>query len=158
MIGDRLLDGLAATLVIALAAPFYAGGESGALAASALAAVLVALCLRPGIVLLATDAAFARLRRWPRLFVRARRTVRATQRLAHPRVFAAALILGAIGWASEGVSFFLLLRALDPAIGLGLAACVFIFVFAMLVGALSFLPGGLGSTEERSSVCSPCKA
>ena len=73
--------------------------------------------------------------------------MRATQRLAHPRVFAAALILGAIGWASEGVSFFLLLRALDPAIGLGLAACVFIFVFAMLVGALSFLPGGLGSTE-----------
>ena len=147
MIGDRLLDGLAATLVVALAAPFYAGGGRGAVAAVVLAAVMIALCLRPDILLYLTDAAFARLRRRPRLFVRARRAVRAMQRLANPRVLALSLGLGAIGWTSEGVSFFLLLRALDPGAGLGVAACVFIFVFAMLVGAVSFLPGGLGSTE-----------
>ena len=147
MISDRLMDGLASTVVVALAAPFYALGASGALAATGLAALLIALCLRPGMVLLMTDAAFARLRRWPRLFVRVRRAVRAMRRLAQPRVFATALGLGAIGWASEGVSFFLLLHALDPAAGLGMAACVFIFVFAMLVGAVTFLPGGLGGTE-----------
>ncbi len=147
MIGDRLLDGLAATLVVAVAAPFYAHARTGAAAAAVLGAAIVALCLRPGIVLHATDAAFARLRRWPRLFVRARRAVRAMQRLARPRVFAVTLLAGAIGWTSEGISFFLLLRALDPGAGLGAGACVFIFVFAMLVGALTFLPGGLGSTE-----------
>ena len=112
-----------------------------------LAGLMVALCLRPGIVLHAINAAFAGLRRWPRLFVRARRAIRAMQRLADPRVFAATLVLGAIGWTSEGISFHLLLRALDPAASLGAAACVFIFVFAMLVGAVTFLPGGLGSTE-----------
>jgi uncharacterized protein (TIRG00374 family) len=147
MIGDRLLDGLAATLVVALATPFYAHGRTGAAAAVILAGLMLALCLRPGLVLHATDAAFARLRRWPRLFVRARRAVRGMQRLADPRVFAATLTLGAIGWTSEGLSFFLLLRALDPRAGLGAPACVFIFVFAMLVGAVTFLPGGLGSTE-----------
>jgi uncharacterized protein (TIRG00374 family) len=147
MIGDRLLDGLASTLVVALAAPFYAGGGRGAAAAVAAAALMVALCLRPGIVLRLTDAAFARLRRAPRLFVRVRRAVRAMRLLGNPPVLALTLGLGAIGWTSEGVSFFLLLHALDPGAGLGVAACVFIFVFAMLVGAVSFLPGGLGSTE-----------
>ena len=147
MIGDRLLDGLASTLVVALAAPFYAGGGRGAVAAVVLAAIMIVLCLRPAIVLLVTDAAFARLRRWPRLFVRARRAARAMRRLGNPRVLAVALGLGAIGWTSEGVSFFLLLRAIDPGAGIGVAACVFIFVFAMLVGAVSVLPGGLGSTE-----------
>jgi uncharacterized protein (TIRG00374 family) len=150
LISDRLADGIATTLVVALTVAFYAHYPAGTAGAAVFAGLLVALVLRPAILLYAINEGFKRLHRWPRLFVRARRAVRGLQSLAHPRVFAAALVMGAIGWSSEGLSFYVLLHALGAA--LSPAACVFIFGFAMLVGAASILPGGLGSTA-----CSPCK-
>jgi uncharacterized protein (TIRG00374 family) len=145
LIADRLSDGLATTLVVALTIAAFAHLPAGAAGAALFAALLVTICLRPSLLLAVTDGLFRRLHRWPRLFVRFRRAVRGLQRLAHPRVFAAALVLGAVGWSSEGLSFYVLLHALGVA--LAPAACVFIFAFAMLVGAASVLPGGLGSTE-----------
>jgi uncharacterized protein (TIRG00374 family) len=145
LISDRLSDGLATTMVVALTIGAFAHYPAGAAAALLFAAVLVIPCLWPGLLLHPLHALYDRVRRWPRLFARARRAVRALQRLAQPRIFAAALVLGAIGWTSEGLSFSVLLHALG--VTLAPAACVFIFAFAMLVGALSFLPGGLGSTE-----------
>jgi len=71
--------------------------------------------------------------------------VRAMRLLSEPGVFLPALALGAVGWCSEGLSFFVVLHALGA--GLNPGACVFIFAFAMMVGAISVLPGGLGSTE-----------
>jgi uncharacterized protein (TIRG00374 family) len=91
------------------------------------------------------DTVFGRLRRWPRGFVRARRAVRALETLAPPRIFLPALALGTVGWCSEGLSFYVLLHVLGAA--LNPLACMFIFSFSMLVGAISVLPGGLGSTE-----------
>jgi uncharacterized protein (TIRG00374 family) len=85
------------------------------------------------------------VRRWPRLFVRARRAVRALQRLAHPRAFGTALLLATAGWWAEAASFSLLLTALGA--HLRAMECAFVFAFGMLVGAISVLPGGLGSTE-----------
>jgi uncharacterized protein (TIRG00374 family) len=145
LIADRLADGLATMLVVAVTVAGFARAPAGLAGAVVVALVLIVLCLRPGLLLGLIDAAFGRLRRWPRLFVRARRAIRALQILAHPKVVLAALALGAIGWSSEGLSFYVLLHALG--IALAPAACVFIFAFAMLVGAVSVLPGGLGSTE-----------
>jgi uncharacterized protein (TIRG00374 family) len=145
LIADRLSDGLATTIVVALTVAAFAHYPAGAAGAALFALALVVLCLWPGLLLHALHAVFHRLRRWPRLFVRARRAIRGLQMLAHPRIFAAALLMGAIGWSSEGLSFYVLLHALGVA--LAPAACVFIFAFAMLVGAASILPGGLGSTE-----------
>ena len=145
LISDRLSDGIATTLVVALTVASYAHYPAGAAEAVIFAAVLITLVLRPSMLLLAIDTSFGVLHRWPRLFVRARRAVRALQTLAHPLVFGAALIMGAIGWSSEGLSLYILLHALG--VPLQAAACVFIFAFAMLVGAVSALPGGLGSTE-----------
>jgi glycosyltransferase 2 family protein len=145
LISDRLSDGLATTIVVALTIAAFAHLPAGAAGAIAFAAALVVVCLWPGILLLLVHAVFARLHRWPRLFVRARRAVRGLQLLADPPIFAAALVMGAIGWSSEGLSFYVLLHALGVA--LAPAACIFIFAFAMLVGAASILPGGLGSTE-----------
>jgi uncharacterized protein (TIRG00374 family) len=145
LISDRLSDGLATTIVVALTIAAFAKLPAGAAGAVVFAGALVVVCLWPGLLLHGLHAIFARLNRWPRLFVRARRAIRSLQILAHPRIFAAALVLGAIGWTSEGVSFYVLLHALGVA--LAPAACVFIFAFAMLVGAASILPGGLGSTE-----------
>ncbi len=53
--------------------------------------------------------------------------------------------LGVVAWLAEGVGFWWLLAALGHP--LDLQTAVFIYAFAMLIGGLSFLPGGLGSSE-----------
>ncbi|MDA0191408.1 MAG: lysylphosphatidylglycerol synthase transmembrane domain-containing protein, partial [Proteobacteria bacterium] len=55
------------------------------------------------------------------------------------------LALGVVAWLAEGIGFWWLLVALDHP--LPLTTAIFIYAFAMLVGGLSFLPGGLGSSE-----------
>jgi uncharacterized protein (TIRG00374 family) len=145
LIADRLSDGIATTLVVALTLVFYAHYPAGVASAAVFALCLVAVCLRPDMLLPAIGAVFARVRRWPRVFVRARRAVRGLRALSSPRVFASALVFGAIGWTAEGLGLFVLVHSLG--VTLRPAACIFIFAFSMLVGAASVLPGGLGSTE-----------
>ncbi|MEK6789636.1 MAG: lysylphosphatidylglycerol synthase transmembrane domain-containing protein [Pseudomonadota bacterium] len=50
-----------------------------------------------------------------------------------------------LAWLGEGVGAYLILHSLQADISLSFA--LFVYGFAMLVGALSFLPGGLGGTE-----------
>lgn len=57
----------------------------------------------------------------------------------------AGLLVGVLAWLAEGLGFWWLLGALGHPLPLNTA--VFIYAFAMLVGGLSFLPGGLGSSE-----------
>lgn len=57
----------------------------------------------------------------------------------------AGIALALLAWGAEGVAFYLILQALDVDTSLGLA--VGIYSVSVLVGALSFIPGGLGSTE-----------
>ena len=53
--------------------------------------------------------------------------------------------LGIIAWGAEGVAFYYIVNLLDG--GISLQAALFIYAFAMVVGALSFFPGGLGGME-----------
>jgi uncharacterized protein (TIRG00374 family) len=145
LVGDRLADAVSTTLVVAVTVGWFSHYLWMALASVALVSALTGLWLRPGFLLRCIDFVYARLHRWPRLFVRGRRAVRAMWQLSKPRVFLTALALGAVGWCSEGLSFFVVLHALGVELNPG--ACVFIFAFAMMVGAISVLPGGLGSTE-----------
>lgn len=55
------------------------------------------------------------------------------------------LIMSVLAWLAEGFGAWLILRELSPDISLNMA--LFIYGFGMLVGALSFMPGGLGGTE-----------
>ena len=55
------------------------------------------------------------------------------------------LVFGIVAWLAEGIGFWWLLDALGHP--LPVTAAVFVYAFAMLVGGLSFLPGGLGSSE-----------
>ncbi len=61
------------------------------------------------------------------------------------RMFAAANLIGLIAWSAEGFGFYVLLRELGTDTTLFVA--MGIYGAAVLIGALSFLPGGLGSTE-----------
>ncbi|MHA1974063.1 MAG: lysylphosphatidylglycerol synthase transmembrane domain-containing protein [Candidatus Hodarchaeales archaeon] len=66
------------------------------------------------------------------------------------RTFLGALLLGIIGWTCEGLGFFLIAQNLD--INLTVDAAVFIYAASSLLGAISFLPGGLGVMEGSMEV------
>ena len=55
------------------------------------------------------------------------------------------LVLGFVAWGAEGVAFYYVMHVLGSEISLQVA--LFIYAFSMLVGAVSFLPGGLGGAE-----------
>lgn len=55
------------------------------------------------------------------------------------------LLMSLVAWGAEGVAFYYILAALD--IQVSFWSAIGIYSIAVLIGALSFLPGGLGSTE-----------
>jgi uncharacterized protein (TIRG00374 family) len=55
------------------------------------------------------------------------------------------IVLALVAWGAEGVAFHVILKALDIETSLGLA--VGIYCVSVLAGAVSLIPGGLGSTE-----------
>ncbi|KAF3362612.1 Uncharacterized protein PHSC3_000851 [Chlamydiales bacterium STE3] len=55
------------------------------------------------------------------------------------------ILLGMVAWGLEGVAFYYLLTSLNASISLHIA--VFIYTFSLLIGAMTFLPGGLGGAE-----------
>ena len=55
------------------------------------------------------------------------------------------IAMGLIAWGAEGIAFYYIMSVLDG--GISLPVALFIYAFSMLVGALSFLPGGLGGAE-----------
>lgn len=62
-----------------------------------------------------------------------------------PTVLLGATLLSLLAWVAEGLAFYLALGWLDA--NVSLTSALFIYAIAMLAGALSFLPGGLGSAE-----------
>jgi uncharacterized protein (TIRG00374 family) len=55
------------------------------------------------------------------------------------------ILFALVAWGAEGVALYIILQSLDIHASVGLA--VGIYSISVLVGALSFIPGGLGSTE-----------
>ena len=54
--------------------------------------------------------------------------------------------ISVVGWGLECVGYWVILTAF-PGVEASLSLCVFLWSATTLVGALSFLPGGLGATE-----------
>jgi len=70
----------------------------------------------------------------------------ALRQLLQPGLLFQATLIGALAWSLEGVSLWLLLRGMGiEAVGIGGATIA--HTAAGLLGALTLLPGGLGSTE-----------
>ena len=66
--------------------------------------------------------------------------------LLRPGILLSGFLLGLVAWGLEGVGLGLL-STLFPPLQLSAASAVGIYGVAVLIGGLSFLPGGLGSTE-----------
>ncbi|TXI98693.1 MAG: flippase-like domain-containing protein [Aquabacterium sp.] len=71
--------------------------------------------------------------------------VSARQFLA-PSILFAGLGIGMVAWAAEAIGLKLVADVVAP-VNLSVSAAMGIYAIAIIVGALSFLPGGLGSTE-----------
>jgi uncharacterized protein (TIRG00374 family) len=70
----------------------------------------------------------------------------ALKALLQPRVFLQATVIGVLAWSLEGLSLWILLQGMGiQQIGIGGATIA--HTAAGLLGALTLLPGGLGSTE-----------
>lgn len=69
----------------------------------------------------------------------------ASARLLRPRSLSNSVALGLLAWGIEGIGFFLIVQTLGITESIWLA--VGIYAAAVLIGAISFLPGGLGGTE-----------
>ena len=65
--------------------------------------------------------------------------------LFSPRVFLSGLLLAVFAWGLEAVNFYWINSLLH--IEILFSTAVFIYAFAKLVGAISMIPGGFGSTE-----------
>ena len=54
-------------------------------------------------------------------------------------------VYSTMGWAAECLAFFVILAGSSA--GVGLIQSVFIYAFSSVIGAISMLPGGMGTTE-----------
>ena len=145
MLADRVID-LWAVLLLSLAS--IAGFAQYRWQGAALALVIAAISLPilfPRRFEPLLGALYGVAPRRGRLLVRARRAMRAMAELSSWRSYGLTLGPSILGWFAEGAALFLLLRHLGADVGL--LNAVFIFCFSIIVGALSMLPGGLGSTE-----------
>ena len=57
-----------------------------------------------------------------------------------------ASILSILAWGCESLGFYMVLNSF-PGVSISLENALFIYAFAILVGAVTMLPGGLGATE-----------
>lgn len=65
--------------------------------------------------------------------------------LLRPRMLTGGLLISLLAWGAEGLGFYFILHYLH--VDMPVAIAVGVYSIAVLVGAISFLPGGLGSTE-----------
>ncbi len=81
-----------------------------------------------------------------RLGVGIAKALAAARALLSPGALFFGFLLGLVAWGLEGLGLYML-GSLIPAAHLTLTAGIGIYAVAVLVGAMSFLPGGLGGTE-----------
>ena len=149
VLADRAVELGSIVLLIALALTATSLGTVAAWWLVGVAGALVWVACRPRLLELAFVTAW-RLARgpWPRLAVRLRRVIRRLGPFMRPGLLVPVLTIGILGWACEGVAFWLLLTWLGAPIDLATATAI--FLVAILSGALSGLPGGLGGVEASA--------
>lgn len=150
MLADRLLD-MWAVLILVLVC--FADFSRHLWQGVAVAVVILALSLpivfpRRFLPLLRVGMRLAPKRR--RLWAKARRVMHSMADLSHWRTYGLTLLPSVVGWAAEGFGLYLLLRYFGANVSPFNA--IFVFAFSMIIGAISMLPGGLGSTEVTAVV------
>ena len=146
---DRAIELAAIVGLIALALSATSLGTTAAWWVLLAGAVLVAIACRPKFLEM-TVIGLWRLfgGRAGRLFVKLRRLTRRLNPFMRLKVMLPTLAIGIVGWSFEGLAFWFLLDWLGASIDPATATAI--FLTAVLSGALSGLPGGLGGTEASA--------
>ncbi len=145
MLGDRASDLASVALLLLLAALLSLGSGGGVYGVVALALLVAFLATNPKALIMVVTLGWRSLGRGPRFFAGLRQAVRRLSLFVTPSVVLPALGLGTLGWLLEGYSFYLLLGWLGADTGLWVA--VGIFLFSMLGGGATGMPGGMGGAE-----------
>ncbi|WP_028887159.1 lysylphosphatidylglycerol synthase transmembrane domain-containing protein [Teredinibacter turnerae] len=146
LFAERLID-LISVLIIGSFALFYF--EQFQWAAYLVIAVVVVsgLCLRSRLFLqvlesLATNARHPTVKK---VLSGLSRTLQAAAKFMGWRIWLVGLVMGVVSWGAEAWGFVLLVKWLTGNEWILLAAGI--YSLSMIVGALSFMPGGLGGAE-----------
>lgn len=145
MLADRALDTWAIMLLTLVS---FSGFQAYRWHGVALLVIVVLVSLpliRPRMLEPVLLAAAGVVKRRVRLLVRLRRVLRAMGRLSSWKTYGATMVPSVIGWWAESFALYLILQHFGAEVSV--ANAVFVFSFSMIVGAISMLPGGLGSTE-----------
>lgn len=151
VLAERLTDGLAMLLLMALGLTLYPPARPGF-------AALLVLTLA-GVLIVQQRALFERLVGWagglplgakvaPRLL----NVYGSTRQLLEWRILLVATALSVVSWGFECLAFYAVLRGLGVEGGLLLLQkATFVFAASTLLGIVSLLPGGLGASELSST-------
>ncbi len=145
MLGDRAADLAAVAVLLLISALLGLGGAGGVYWVAILALALAILATNPKFLTTLITLGWQSFGRGARLFASLRSAVRQLALFATPKVILPALTLSILGWLLEGYAFYLLLGWLGVDVGFWMA--VGIFLFSMLGGGATGLPGGLGGAE-----------
>lgn len=151
VLAERLTDGLAMLLLMALGLTFYPPAQPAF-------ALLLVLSLA-GILILQRRALFERsislLERMPlgqRLAPRLSTMYTSLQELLDWRILLISTIISIVSWFGECVALYYVLLGLGVSSGMyTLLVSTFVFAASTLFGLVSFLPGGLGVSEASST-------
>ncbi|MCF6271881.1 MAG: flippase-like domain-containing protein [Rhodobacteraceae bacterium] len=150
MLADRAADLAGVALVLVVAAGFSFSGGNGVYAVVGVALLMAFLATNPRFMSAIVTTGWRSLGRGGRFFAGLRRAVRRLGLFGRIGVVIPVLALSVVGWLFEAYAFYLLLGWLGADISLG--AAVAIFLFSMLGGGATGLPGGLGGTEAAMVV------
>ena len=142
---ERLSDLLSILVLTAVGLWAYAPARPVVGLGLALVAVSLLLAQWTALIAAVDRWAAARPQKWAKLLVQLCDVVLHFRRCFSLPAMTMGLGLGVIAWFAEGIGFWWLLHALGHP--LPVTTAVFVYAFGMLVGGLSFLPGGLGSSE-----------
>lgn len=146
LFAERLSDVLAMVALSCLAAwQFPQYRLLIALTLAVVAVVILMLQTRAALAILQHQSTRLRLRRTGRIVDKILTLLVSARRLLSARMLFLGLILSLVSWAAEGLGLYLILQFLHVQVSAWLA--VGVYAVSILIGALSFLPGGLGSTE-----------
>lgn len=145
MLADRVIDTWAVLMIALVSIAGFAQYQWQGAVLSLLIALASLPVLYPRRFQPVLDSLYRLAPRRARLIVRGRRALRAMAELASWRTYGLTLLPTIVGWLAEGAALYLLLQHFGADVGF--LNAVFIFSFSLIVGAISMLPGGLGSSE-----------
>lgn len=145
MLADRIVDLWAILALSLLSMSGFAAYLWQAIAVGSIVMILSIPILFPKVLIPVLRLAYSWVPRYGRLIVHIRKIIHSLADAVGLRAYGLTLAPTIAGWFAECMALYLVLAHFEA--NVGIAGAVFVFSFSMLVGAISMLPGGLGSTE-----------